>query len=55
MKASPRQKERRGGLELVEEAVRLLGRDPVSPLAAYYTGSLPFILAIRQATLAGDG
>jgi hypothetical protein len=34
-----------GSLELIEEAVHLLRRAPLSALTAYYVGSLPFVIA----------
>jgi len=34
--------EARGGIEILEEAVELLRRAPLSALAAYYLGSVPF-------------
>ncbi len=46
MKPSNRRKAGRGGLELVEESVHLLRMNAGTALAAYYTGSLPFILGL---------
>jgi hypothetical protein len=34
----------KGALELIEEAVHLLRQTPLSTLAAYYVGSLPFVI-----------
>ena len=45
MKLAARQLDR-GAIELIEEAVHLLRRAPLSVLAGYYAGSLPFVLAL---------
>ena len=44
MKRSSRRRQGKASLELIEEAVHLLRTGPVSALAAYYTGTLPFVL-----------
>src|SRR5580692_2653863 len=46
MKPGERRKEGRGGLELIEEAVHLLRMNAGATLAAYYAGSLPFMLGL---------
>jgi hypothetical protein len=46
MKPGARRKKGRGGLELIEEAIHLLRVNAGPALAAYYIGSLPFMLAL---------
>ena len=46
MKASKRTEEAKAPFELIEEAFHLLRLAPASTLAAYYLGSLPFVLAL---------
>jgi hypothetical protein len=46
MKPKDRRKEGKGGLALVEEAVQLLRLNAGAVLAAYYAGTLPFILGL---------
>src|ERR1035438_10806097 len=41
----PMKRPAKSAIELYEEAVYLLRSAPASALAAYYTGSLPFVLA----------
>ena len=45
MKRSNRQLEK-GAIDLIEEAVHLLRGAPLSVLAIYYMGALPFILSL---------
>jgi hypothetical protein len=44
MKRANQRQEGRGALELIEEAVHLLRTSPASVMAAYYMGTLPFVL-----------
>ncbi len=46
MKRAPRRQQGKSGLELVEEAVHLLRTAPSGALAAYFLGSLPFVLGV---------
>jgi len=46
MKPRARQPLVQGGVDLVEEATHVLRSAPVSALAAYYLGSLPFVLGV---------
>src|ERR1043166_4858430 len=46
MKKAQQLQEGRNPFELIEEAFHLLRVAPVFPLACYYLGSLPFILAL---------
>ena len=46
MKHPARQSLVQGGLELVEEATHVLRAAPAAALAAYYIGSLPFVLGV---------
>lgn len=41
-----RQRKGMPALDLIEEAVHLLRTAPLSYLAAYYVGALPFMLAL---------
>jgi len=45
MKSASRQ-QGKSGFELIEEATHLLRTAPVTVLASYYLGSLPFILGL---------
>jgi hypothetical protein len=44
LKGAARRREGKGALELTEEATHLLRAAPLSALAAYYLGALPFVL-----------
>ena len=46
MNAGQRREIGKGALQIVDEAVHLLRLAPVSTLAAYYIGALPFVLAL---------
>ena len=46
MKPAHRRQKGRPALDLIEEAVHLLRTAPAAALAAYYAGSLPFILGL---------
>jgi uncharacterized membrane protein len=46
MKRAPRRQQGKGGLEIIEEAVHLLRTAPSGALAAYFLGSLPFVLGV---------
>lgn len=46
MKRERHPDEGRGGLDLLEEATHVLRKAPVSTLAAYYAGSIPFVLGL---------
>lgn len=46
MKPAPRRQSGRPALDLIEEAVHLLRTAPAAALAAYYIGSLPFVLGV---------
>src|SRR5436305_10642181 len=42
----PRQSNEKPAIELIEEAVHLLRRAPLSTVALYYIGSLPFVVGL---------
>lgn len=46
MKGAPRRHQGRSALDLIEEAVHLLRTAPAAALAAYYVGTLPFVLGV---------
>src|SRR5258706_918390 len=46
MKRSRVQRIEKGAIELIEEAVHLVRQAPISTLALYYIGSLPFVIGL---------
>ena len=46
MKHARQQAERKGGLDIIEEATHLIRTAPAATLAAYYAGAIPFVLGL---------